>query len=237
MLPPAVRFLARGTAVALACLTAAAAAHEYWIERDAGAYVLYQGHLYASHAGEARVPYDPGIVRQTHCLRPNGERVQPQPPAAYPLRLPGACAALFVQTASGYWSQTLTGTVNKPKTEAAGVLRSWRSEESIKYIETYSPALAVPLTGGFELVPLNDPFQVALGDKLSVRATWQGKPKAGVAVAYHGDTRGVTGADGTVNIRLRAPGTQVLAASFEEPLKDTGADKIVRATILQFEKR
>ena len=35
-------------------------------------------------------------------------------------------------------------------------------------------------------------------------------------MAYDGDTRGATGSDGVVNIRIRPPGTQILSASFEE---------------------
>lgn len=219
------------------CFSPAVFAHDYWIERDGDAYVLYQGHLYAAHAGEERVVYDPAIVRQTYCARSDGELTRSPASATYPFRLTGTCAAVFIQASSGYWSQSLTGTKNKPKTEVSGVLRSWLSEESIKFIESWTPRLSGPLTEGLELVPLSDPHALTPGDKLQLLATWRGKPKAGVTVAYQGDPRGVTGADGTVNIRLRQGGTQVLSASFEEPLNDAKADKIVRATILQFQLR
>lgn len=219
------------------CFSPAVLAHEYWIEHDGDAYLLYQGHLYAAHAGEERVVYDPAIVQQAYCARGDGELARPPASATYPLRLKGACAAVFVQTSSGYWSQSLTGTKNKPKTEVSGVLRSWLSEESIKFIESWTPRLSRPLTEGLELVPLGDPRALTPGDKLRLLATWQGRPKAGVTVAYQGDPRGVTGADGTVNIRLRQGGTQVIAGSFEEPFNDAKADKIVRATILQFQLR
>lgn len=219
------------------CVGSMALAHEYVIEREGDAYVLYQGHLYAAHAGEERVAYDPAIVQQTYCVRTGGELVRVPPATAYPLRVNAPCAAVFVQASSGYWSQTLAGAQNKPKTEVAAALRSWLSEESIKLVETWTPILAAPLTQGLELVPLADPRTIAVGDKLRLRALWRGKPKAGVTVAYQGDPRGVTGDDGTVNIRLRQSGTQVISASFEEPLNDPKADKIVRATILQFQTR
>jgi uncharacterized GH25 family protein len=221
----------------LAALLAAvgAHAHDYWIEPESDAQVLYQGHLYSSHAGEQRVPCDPAIVRAVECLRASGERASLPRPAGYPLRLPGGCAAVLVETSSGYWAQTLTGTVNKPKTEVFGALRGWLSQESIKLVNAWLPALAAPLGDGLELVPLADPRAVAPGDKLRLLVTWQRRPRAGATVAYQGDARGVTGADGTINIRLRAAGRQVISASVEEPLADPRADRIVRATILQFD--
>lgn len=224
-------------ALALLCVSSAALAHEYVIEREGDAYVLYQGHLYAAHAGDERVRYDPAIVQQAYCVRTDGELVRVPPANAYPLRVNAPCAAVYVQASSGYWSQTLAGAQNKPKTEVSAALRSWLSEESIKLIEAWTPILAAPLSQGLELVPLSDPRTTAAGGKVRLRALWRGKPKAGVTVAYQGDPRGVTGDDGTVNIRLRQSGTQVISASFEEPLNDPKADKIVRATILQFQIR
>jgi uncharacterized GH25 family protein len=226
-----------GLAGLLAALAVAgrAHAHDYWIEPEGDAQVLYQGHLYSAHAGEQRVPYDPAIVRAVECLRASGERASLPRPAGYPLRLPGGCAAVLVETSSGYWSQTLTGTVNRAKTEVFGALRGWLSQESIKLVNGWLPALAAPLGDGLELVPLADPRTLAPGDKLRLLVTWQKRPRAGVTVAYQGDARGVTGADGTVNIRLRAAGRQVISASVEEPLADPRAERAVRATILQFD--
>jgi nickel transport protein len=212
-------------------------AHEYVIEREGETYLLYQGHLYSAHAGEERVIYDPAIVKQAYCVRTSGELVQAPTSTGYPFRLKGPCSGVLIQTSSGYWSQTLTGTKNIPKTDTSGVLRSWLSEESIKLIDAWVPALAAPLARGLELVPLSDPHAVAAGDKLRVQAMWQGQPKAGVTVAYQGNPRGVAGEDGIVNIRLRQSGIQVISASFEEPLNDPKADKIVRATVLQFKTR
>ncbi|MCK7577697.1 MAG: hypothetical protein MZV65_19130 [Chromatiales bacterium] len=56
-----------------------------------------------------------------------------------------------------------------------------------------------------------------------------------MAVAYDGEPRGGTDADGRINIRLRHGGVQLISASFDEPLQDARADKAVRATVLQFQ--
>lgn len=219
----------------LSLLASVSMAHEYWFERVGDQLALYQGHLYSSHAGDDRVAYDPTIVKAAKCLERSGTLRVLATPVSYPARFESSCAALWVQTSSGYWSQSLTGTVNKPKTEVRGALRSWMSEESIKRLDAWLPALTAPLGAGLELVPGENPLALRAGDKARLLATWQGKPKAGVAVAYDGETRGVTDGDGRINIRIRHGGAQVISASFDEPLADPNADKIVRATVLQFQ--
>ena len=210
-------------------------AHDYWFERDAKGYTLFQGHVYSTHAGEARVPYDPSIVLGVQCLRPEGDVVTPAPGRAYPVRIEQRCAAVLARTNSGYWTQTLGETVNRPKSEVSGAIRGWLAQETIKRIDAWSAAAARPVSDDFELTPLDDPFALKPGDKLRVLATWRGKPRRGVAVAYDGDTRGATGSDGVVNIRIRHPGTQILSASFEESVREANADKIVHGSILQFD--
>lgn len=222
-----------------ATLTAATfnvAAHDYWIDRTADAYVLYQGHAYSAHKGEERVPYDPGIVKRVLCAGAEGGSITTLEPARqYPMRVAAKCSAVIFETNASYWSQTLTDTVQKPKSEVRGALRGWRAEETVKRIDSWLPSLTKPLSDGLELVPLDDPLKLKPGDKLRVLATWRGEPRAGVVLAYAGDARGVTGADGQGNLRIRSVGLQTLSASLEEPLRDPQADKAVRGTILQFE--
>lgn len=222
------------TAILLLALPLTAVAHDYSLERDGDDYALYQGHFHSTHLGEKQVPYDPGIIEAAYCTAESGIRSMPRA-TAYPARFPGPCAVLYVDMSSGYWSQTLTGTVNKPKTEVTGSLRGWLSEESIKRINVWTPAAAAPLTAGFELVPLENPLTLKPGSKLRLQALWQRKPKSGVTVAYDGAARGVTDTDGKVNLRVRHGGAQTVSATFEEPLNDAKADKIVRASILQFQ--
>jgi len=223
---------------ALACLLLAAApmaaAHDYWVEKNAGAYVLFQGHVHSTHKGEERVPYDPAIVKAVVCANEAGNSA---PPAGktYPVRVSGACAAILFELSSGYWTQTLTDTVPKPRNEVRGALRGWRSEESIKRLDAWTPASAKPLGEGLELLPLDNPFTLKPGDKLTVQVNWRGKPRRGVAVAYSGDARGVTDAQGRVNVRVRHGGVQIIAASFDEALSDPLADKVVRGALLQFD--
>ena len=123
------------------------------------------------------------------------------------------------------------------------MLKSWRSEDSVKRLNRWSAALAQPLTPGLEITPVGDPFGLGVDDKLTVRVTLDRKPRAGVPVAYDGATRGATGEDGTVVLKIRHGGLQMIAASLETPLdddqrkspRDGQADTLIRATTLNFE--
>lgn len=222
--------------IPLALLTVAASAHDYWLEPRGDDYLLYRGHRHSQHEGEAVVPYAPAIVEQALCLPPSARAARAVTPSRdYPVRVPGPCAAVLVEADSGVWTQTLTGTKNQPRDQLIGALRSWRAIEGVKQIETWSPALTAPLSDALELVSTEDPFRLRPGDKLRLLVTWEGRPRAGVTVAYDGDTRGVSGKDGRVNIRIRHGGTQVITASIDEPSPDAKADKLMRSTALVFD--
>ena len=47
--------------------------------------------------------------------------------------------------------------------------------------------------------------------------TLDGQPRAGVPVAYDGATRGATNDDGTVVLKIRHGGLQMIAASLDVP--------------------
>jgi nickel transport protein len=222
--------------VALLVPAAAAQAHDYWVEPVGEDYLLHRGHRFSQHGGAKEVPFDPAIVTGVRCL----QRAGAQPRATeisseYPPRIRGPCLALIVSADSGYWSQTLTGTKNRPKDELFGVLRSWQALESVKRVEGWSERLHEPLSDDLELVFTEDPFGLAPGKKLRLIATLAGEPVSGVTVAYDGDPRGVTGANGRINLRIRHKGLQVITASLDEQLDSAKADKRVRSTVLMFD--
>lgn len=221
------------TLLVLAALPAAA--HDLWLEKEGGGHVLQQGHRTAAHDGAERVPYAADFVKQALCADAQAKTRAIAVPAAYPAKFAGDCAALFVAASSGYWSKTAWETRNAPKAGLPGVLKSWRSEDSVKRVNRWSAALARPLTRGLEITPVDDPFRLDVDDKIAVRVTLDGQPRAGVPVAYDGATRGATNDDGTVVLKIRHGGLQMIAASLETPLDDGLADTLVRATTLNFE--
>lgn len=216
----------------LACLLSfPALAHDLWLEAEKGALVLYQGHRHSAHAGSDQEPYDPAIFQGARC---GSTLVQPLS-RSYPLRFAGDCPRLQLSLSSGYWTKTPWETRNTPKTGVSGVLKSWRSEERLTRLGRWDNQLAQPLGEGLEVLPASDPFSLKPGEKLLVRVFDGGKPAADVAVAYGDSTRGSTGPDGSINLRLRHWGVQLISASRETPLDDGKADRLVRSATLQFE--
>jgi nickel transport protein len=226
----------RLSASLLILLAFPAAAHDLWLERESGGLTLYQGHKYSAHGGAETIPYDANFVKEVLCLEASGRTKPLAPSKTAPWKSTTTdCATTRVAVSSGYWTKTPWETRNVPKSEVSGAIKSWLSEESVKRIDRWTPGADRPLSAGLEITPTVDPLSIKPGDKLVVLVTENRLPKAGVPVAYGGDTRGVTGADGRIAIRLRQGGVQLIAASVETPLNDGKADVAIRGAILQFE--
>lgn len=211
------------------------AAHDLWLENDDGTLTLLQGHKHSAHAGTETLPYEPGFVKAAACLDAGGTAKPIPLPRGTPTKVTADCAAVLVQVSSGYWTKTPWETKNVPKTGVSGALRSWLSEESVKRIARWTPAVAQPMGEGLEIVPLSNPLALKPEDKLTVRVVEGRQPKAGVPVAYGGDVRGATGADGTIAIRVRHGGVQLITTSVETPLADGRADVRIQSATLQFD--
>lgn len=210
------------------------AAHDLWLENAGTTHMLWQGHRHATHAGDEKVEYSPHWVEGADCLGREGWQSLPVG-LSYPVSVVGDCAVLRVSLASGYWTKTAWGTKNVPKTGLTGVIRSWHAVESIKRILRWTPLAAKPQGRGLELTALRDPALLAIGDKLRLFVTLDGKALPGVPVAYGDDVRGVTDAGGQIAIRIRRPGVQHISTSIELPLQDDKADIAIRSASLQFE--
>ena len=212
-----------------------ASAHDLWVETEGQTHTLRYGHERSKHEGERSLPYAADLVKQARCFGKDGKETKAALSAGTPARLTGACAATLFSASSGYWTKTPYGTENKPKAPGAAVIDAWLSFDAVKTLREWSPAFARPLGDGLEIVPTENPLALKVGDKLAVRVFWRAAPRAGVTVAYHGSARGVTAADGSINVRLRDSGFQLLQASIDEPPPDAAkADKAVYATNLGF---
>lgn len=217
-------------------LFAPAGSHELWLEPIVqDTLVLRYGHLYGDHGGAATVDYDPQFVVSATCLKTDGDRVTPPVAAHAPYRFACSGAAAYVLTSSGDWTKTPYETQNVPRPEVLMPLRSWRSFESAKLMTFWIAECAEPIGEGLEIIPLENPFVLEPGEKLGVRVTLAREPVEGAVVLYDGDPRGTTDASGTVNIRLRRPGTQFLQSEFVIPLEGDVVDEIIQQTTLTFD--
>lgn len=229
------RFCALAFALCGAGLGEAALAHDLWLEREAGGWVLYQGHRHSTHAGAEIVPYATEAVRQVECLDAHGQPREVTLRRGNPVRIEGDCAVLRIAFSSGYWSKTPWGSVNRPKNEVANALDAWIAEEYVQWIGAWGPAVTRPWPRALTLTPRGDPAALRPGDKLVLRLQRGGQPVAGAAVAYQGEVRGQTDADGVIRIRLRQPGIQHLQASVESRFDDARANRRIETATLQFE--
>ena len=219
-------------AVLLSC---SVKAHDLWLEKDGKRLTLYQGHRHSGHAGAETVAYGNSFVTASRCIDERGNALPLVVAGTSPWTASGDCAALRLDISSGYWSKTPWETKNVPQTEAPGAIKSWLSKDHLKRLDRWSPAFVQPLGNGLEILPVSDPFALKPGDKLVVIVVKDGKPVAGASVAYHGNPRGETDADGRIAIRLRHGGVQLIATSLELPLKDGKADTEILAATLQFD--
>jgi len=212
-----------------------AAAHDLWIEPVAGGYqLLYGHHPQVSHEGARQIAYAPDVVKSVVCLDPAGGRRPAKVGSSSPIKIEGDCAILYVLTSSGYWTKTTAGTKNLKKTEATAPLGSWQSFESVKHIAQWGSGAASPLGTPLEIIPADNPLALKDGDKLGVRVLAAGKPVAGAVVTYDGKPRGETGSDGTVNIRVKHGGLQLVQAATRTPHTGPEADEVVHTTALTF---
>ncbi len=207
-----------------------ALAHNSWLEPENEGLTLYQGHRHSAHAGADEESYDPALLQQAYC---QNAPVKPLK-AGYPLRF-ADCPRMQLNLSSGYWTKTPWETRNTPKTGVSQVLKSWRSEERLTRLGRWPTQALRPLGQGLEILPLSNPFVLQEGDKLTVQVYLDGKPLAGVPVAYEDHTRGSTDPDGRIAIRLKHGGLQLISTSLETPLEDGKADQLVRSATLQFE--
>ncbi len=210
-------------------------AHEIWLEKHEDGLVLLYGHRDSTHGEADTIKYDPEEVLRVECHGIDGEGGEITLERAYPLVTPDTCGVTYVLTSSGYWAKTPFGTRRLPKDEAKSPLESWFSYESVKRIDAWDGRFARPVTGDLELSPIKNPLGLSEGKKVRLLATIGGEPAAGIPVAYAGKTRGVTGSDGRVNIKLRHGGIQMIQASYSEPGDSVKADEIIHTTTLVFE--
>jgi uncharacterized GH25 family protein len=224
--------LLSGIAVVLAC-EGAAFAHDLWIERQVGAFVLRYGH----RGGEVLVL--PGDKIKTLVCRPakgaardllTSAKAEPKQ-----MSVAGSCAVVSAFLDGGFWSLTPDGEKNLPRNQVPDAVKAWRSRQFAKWVDVRSPLAGQPVGDEFEIVPVSDLAKVKVGDKASFRVLLAGKPLSGATLAISHKPLGETDDRGEVRVMIRAQDVESVSASFRRPVKTSEADSEVFEASLTFE--
>ena len=224
--------------------------HDLWLEKETPqeppSYTLRHGHPDSdtSHKAAGMAGFGHGLnsdsldslsILRAVCIDSSGLATEITLEDSRSLSFRCGGAALIVAVSTGFWTKTPYGTKNVPRTGVQRPVRSWQSLESVKRIDGWVPALALPISSGLELMPQSNPLVLAEGEKLRLLVTFDGKPAAGAVVSCDGRPRGTTGDDGRINIRIRRPGLQMIRADLTLPFPGPEADETVHTATLNFE--
>jgi uncharacterized GH25 family protein len=221
--------------VFLLVLTASgqALAHDFWLERQAGVFLLRYGH----HGAEI-LPLDASKMRSLTCRKDNGVRedgLRSAVVAPRQLSLAASCLVVSAFLDGGYYSLTPDGEKNLPKNKVPDAVKAWRSRQFAKWIDIQSPVAAQAQGDGFEIVPVTDLGKVKTGDKATFRVLLDGKPVAGAVLAVGHKPLGETDDQGEVRVRIRASDVESVSATFRRAVKSPEADSEVFEASLTFE--
>lgn len=143
---------------------------------------------------------------------------------------------------NGIWSKTADGEWHKKGRDEVPDAKI--SEKTIKYAVHIVGPLSAPLpslpTQTLQIVPVDATLPEMLGQPLKLRVLFQGKPVAGARVLTDlvNDPDGQpvkTAADGSVTIKVRNQGLNVVTAIFDGPSDEPAkADKIEHLATLSF---
>ena len=229
--------LTRGARLAFAFVvltwSGRALAHDFWLERQTGTFLLRYGH----HGGET-LPLDAGKMRSLTCRKDKGASENLLPAAVISprqLSLAASCVVLTAFLDGGFYSLTPDGEKNLPKNKVPDAVKAWRSKQFAKWIDIRSPLANQPQGDEFEIVPVSDLSRVKTGDKATFRVLLGGKPVSGAVLAVGHKPLGETDDQGDVRVKVRASDVESVAASYRRPVKSPEADSEVFEASLTFE--
>ena len=143
---------------------------------------------------------------------------------------------------NGIWTVTPDGgEVNKPKNEVPGARSAGRYYKyAVHLLGTLQKPLAALPDQTLQLTPVAAVLPRRRGEPLTLRALFEGKPLANaeVTVDFVNDPEGTpmrTGADGTLTVKVRNQGMNVMSVVHETPVSNSIAvDKVQHRATLSF---
>jgi uncharacterized GH25 family protein len=214
-------------------LSSQAMAHDFWLERQAGSFVLRYGH----RGGEA-LPLDASKLRSLTCRKDKGRAenlLSSAVASANQLSLAATCTVVSAFLDGGFYSLTPDGEKNLPKSKVPDAVKSWRSKQFAKWIDIRSPLSAEAQGDALEIVPVTDLRKAKSGDKASFRVLLEGKPVSGAVLSMGHKPLGETDDQGEVRVKIRSADVESVSVTFRRPVKSPDADSEVFEASLTFE--
>jgi nickel transport protein len=205
-------------------LTCSLFAHDVWIDNSPA---VYYGHMdkKSSH-GDETVIIKEKILKASCSKNSNISEIKNK-------KVISTCDAIFVELKKAYYTKTPYGTKNQSKDKTKMAIKSFQSIESVKRV--YNDSGVELFKSGLELSLRNNLSDINVDDKARLLVSFNGRPQAGVSVAYGDKVIGGSDEKGHINIRIRKSGLQNIKASYT--LKGDGikCDEIIYSTTLNIE--
>jgi hypothetical protein len=220
-------------AAGVLALAGQASAHDFWLERQAGAFVLRYG-----HRDGATLLLETDKVRTLRCRQAKGpvtDLLHSAVVSHTQLSLDSSCVVVSAFLDGGFYSLTPDGEKNLPRNRVPDALKAWRSKQFAKWVDARSPLAGQPHGDEFEIVPVSDLAKVKTGDKATFRVLLDGKPLPGAVLAINHKPLGETDDQGEVRVKIRSRDVESVSASFRRTLKSVEADSEVFEASLTFE--
>jgi nickel transport protein len=131
----------------------------------------------------------------------------------------GEVAALTATYDNGFWIEYPDGSYENLSPEEAQAINYENVTnylKSTKALYNWSDEVATPFGLPLEIVPLENPFALGIGDNLSVRVLYQGNAIANPTVEYLGQELAID-ANGIASVPIVEGGLQVIEASYDNP--------------------
>jgi nickel transport protein len=228
--------------VAIAVLSVAdLQAHGIWFQRRAGRLALIYGEGPDDGVIVSRLPHISNVIALDAAGAPVPIKLVPTDHLLL-VDTPREAMVIAAVLDNGVWTTTAEGReLQKPKTEVPGAKDSGQYFRSGIHLRGDLKAPLGALPGQvLQLTPVTATLPKRMGDSLTLRALLNGKPLADAAVTvdWVNDFRGTplrTGADGTVTLKVRNQGVNVISVVHQAPARNrTDTDIIEHRATLSF---
>ena len=219
--------------LSLLTMSTNALAHDLWLEPEDGAFLLRYG-----HRGHEALPLEASKLQTLMCRKDSGvpqNLVKSAVAAPRQISLKASCTLLSAFFDGGFWSLTPDGEKNLPKNKVPDAVKSWRSKQFAKWVDSHSPLANQPLGDEFEIVPVTDLAKAKTGGRATFRILLAGKPLSGATLAIDHKPLAETDDQGEARISIRGHGRESVSVSYRRMVKTAEADSEVLEASLTFE--